>query len=845
MAKAKSTKKVSKEDIKDLKRNEVSENIDFSAIEKKWQKKWEEKKAFSVREDKKKKKYYVLEMFPYPSGSGLHVGHAFNYVIGDVFARFKKMQGFNVLHPMGYDALGLPAENAAVKVGTHPEDYTDKSTKRFMEQQKALGLSYDWSRVVYTCKPEYYTWDQWIFLKMLEKGLAYRKKSAVNWCPKCNTVLANEQVHNGKCEYHGDTEVEIKQLEQWYFKTTHYVEELNDFSKLAGWPELIKKLQANWIGKSYGTEINFEINGKEWPIFTTRPDTIYGVTFMVISAQHPKLMELVTKEQKKKVEEFLKKLKSVSEKELERMDKEGVFTGSYAVNPMTNEKVPVYTGNFVVADYGAGMVMAVPAHDQRDFEFAKKYKIPIKVVIKPNPEEIQAVVMERAYTGNGKLINSEGFDGLENGEAKTHITKALEFKKKGKEVVNYKLRDWLISRQRYWGTPIPIIYCDKCSLVPVPEKDLPVKLPRNVKFGEGNPLLTNKEFVNVKCPKCKGNARRETDTMDTFVNSSWYQLRYCDAKNSKEIFDVDKVAYWNPIDMYIGGKEHACMHLIYIRFYTKFLRDLGLLKFDEPAVKLFNQGYIYGSDGRKMSKSIGNVVDPLDAIAKYGTDALRAYVVSVASPDSDYNWSDAEMQGTYRFVRKLWENFDSIKIGKSTKRIESKLNGTIKEVTLLIENMKYNLAIIKLRELFDVILTEEISKEDLMSYLKIICPFMPHITEEFWSKLKGKGFISLEEWPECDEKKIDEKIEQMEKNVDKTVGDVLNVLRIVKEKLGREGEKVYLYVIPNELANYNSDTLSKRIGKEIKVYAVNDKKKYDPEGKASKAKPGKPGIFVE
>lgn len=845
MTKVKTEKKVDSKDMKGIAKNEVKEEIDFSAIEKKWQKKWEEKKVFEVKEDKKKEKYYVLEMFPYPSGSGLHVGHAFNYTIGDVFARYKRMQGFNVLHPMGYDALGLPAENAAIKVGTHPEEYTDKSTKRFMEQQKAMGWSYDWSRVVYTCKPEYYKWDQWIFLKMLEKGLAYRKKSAVNWCPKCNTVLANEQVHNGKCEYHGDTEVEIKQLEQWYFKTTDYVEELNDFSKLEGWPELIKKLQANWIGKSHGTQIDFLINGEKWPIFTTRPDTIFGVTFMVVSAQHSRLMELVTKDQKKKVDMFLKKLKSVSEKSMEEMEKEGVFTGSYAVNPVNGEKVPVYAGNFVVADYGAGMVMAVPAHDQRDFEFAKKYNIPVKLVIKPLDYDINVEKMARAFTGAGEIINSNEFDGTLSKEAIEKITEFLEKKKIGKKVVNYKLRDWLVSRQRYWGTPIPVVYCDKCGIVPVPEKELPVELPKDVKFGEGNPISTSKSFANVKCYTCGGKARRETDTMDTFVNSSWYQLRYCDSKNNKKIFDNDKAEYWNPVDMYIGGKEHACMHLIYIRFYTKFLRDLGLIKFDEPAVKLFNQGYIYGADGRKMSKSIGNVIDPLDISKKYGIDSLRAYLVSVASPDSDYNWSDGEMQGTYKFVKRLWEKFDSIKIGKSSKRIESKLNQGIKEISSLMENMKYNLVVIKLRELFDAILEEEISKEDLKNYVELISPFMPHIAEEMWERIGGKGLVCLAEWPTADEKKIDEKFEQAEKNFEKSVSDVLNVLKIVKEKNGIDADSVYIYVMPFELANYNSEILTKRIGKEVKVFAVNDKNKYDPEGKAGKAKPGKPGIFVE
>jgi len=594
-------------------------DYNFKKIEQKWQKKWEDKKIFQVKESRKKK-FYVLEMFPYPSGSGLHMGHALNYIIGDIYSRFKRMNGFNVLHPMGYDSLGLPAENAAIKVGIHPKKYTENSIKNFIKQQKGLGLSYDWSRLVKTSDPNYYKWDQWIFLKMYEKGLVYRKKAPVNWCPKCNTVLANEQVHDGKCWRHKDTKVQVKQLEQWFFKITDYAEELNNkIDSLKNWPEDIKAMQKHWIGKSNGTEILFEINGKKWPIFTTRPDTIFGVTFMVISAQHPELMDLVTAKQKKEVERFLKKIKSTSEKDIEELEKEGVFTGSYSKNPINGEEIPVWVGNFVVADYGSGMVMAVPAHDQRDFEFAKKYDLEIREVIRQEAKPLASLssnqtkrdnIKERAYIGEGVLINSGKFNKKINERAKEEITLDLKKKKLGKKVIQYKLRDWLISRQRYWGTPIPIIYCDKCGVVPVSEKELPVELPEEVEFGKGNPLETNKGFVNVQCPKCKGKAKRETDTMDTFVNSSWYFLRYCDPKNNKKIFDPKKANYWCPIDQYIGGKEHACMHLIYFRFYTKFLRDLGLLNFDEPTLNLFNQGMLHGEDGYVMSKSRGNVILP-------------------------------------------------------------------------------------------------------------------------------------------------------------------------------------------------------------------------------------------
>jgi len=805
----------------------------FKKIETKWQNKWEKKKVFEVKEGKKKK-YYVLEMFPYPSGFGLHMGHALNYTIGDIYARFKRMNGFNVLYPMGFDSLGLPAENAAIEAGEHPKKYTEKSIKNYIRQMKELGLSYDWSRRIETSSPDYYKWDQWIFLKMFEKGLAYRKKAPVNWCPKCNTVLANEQVHNGKCWRHEDTEVEIKHLEQWFLKITDYAEELNNFKELKQWPDLIKKLQKNWIGKSYGSEILFEINGEKWPIFTTRPDTIYGVTFMVVSAQHPKLFDLVTKEQKKNVEKFLKKLKNVSEKELDAMEKEGVFTGSYAVNPINNEKVPVYAGNFVLADYGSGMVMAVPAHDQRDFDFAKKYKIDIREVI------IGGDIKQRAYIGEGKLINSGKFNGVDSKKASDEITNFLQKKKLGKKVVQFKLRDWLISRQRYWGTPIPIVYCDKCGIVPVPEKDLPVELPDKVKFGKGNPLVTNDKFVNVKCPKCKGKAKRETDTMDTFVNSSWYYLRYMDAKNNKEIFDKKKANYWVPIDMYIGGKEHACMHLIYIRFYTKFLRDLGLLKINEPAIRLFNQGMLHGENGEKMSKSKGNIILPESVSKKYGIDTARLFLVSVASPDKDIGWSEKGIQGSLRFIKKVFEYFQKIKFGKSSEKIESKVNKTIKEMSKDIENLRYNLGLIKLRNLFESF-EKGISRKDAESFLKLLHVFCPHITEELWEKIKGKGFISVADWPKPG--KINEKLLKQEEQVENLIKDIRNILDILKAKKEKK-KSVKIFAIPSELSLYKASEklVSERIGLKVEVLSVSEAKKT---GKIIKAKPGKPGIFLE
>ena len=1012
----------------------------FKKIEKKWQKKWAEKKVFEVDVQKKEKKFYLMEMFPYPSALGLHLGHALNYTIWDILARFKRMNGFNVLYPMGFDAMGLPAENAAIKVGEHPKSYTAQAIKNYIKQMKDLGLSYDWSKMVNSMEPEYYRWNQFFFLKFLEKGLAYRKKAAVNWCSKCNSVLANEQVVGGCCWRHEDTEVEIKHLEQWFLKITDYADELLECIDDLQWPQKIKTMQKNWIGKSHGTEIDFEVgNGdgkisnvvivhgsnstedgskskkwgsenlrhwkpwikenleergikvsnelypKDWipdyeewkkvfeknkidensilighsagtafilrwlaenkrkvkkvilvapsvipngkylglsklknfefdsslkkyfdklvifyaddddediinsakevnrrlggkiinlsgkghftfgdmktkefpelleqiiskqkfPIFTTRPDTIYGVTFMVISAQHEKLMELVTKEQKKEVEKFLKKIKSTKQEDMDNLDKEGVFTGSYAINPVTKEKVPVYAGNFVVAEYGSGMVMGVPAHDKRDFDFAKKYDLEIKEVVKGGN------VKKQSYVGCGKLINSEKFNGLVSEKAKQEITKFLEKKRLGRKKVQFKMRDWLISRQRYWGTPIPIVYCDKCGIVPVDEKDLPIKLPIDVKFGKGNPLATNEKFVNVKCPKCKGKARRETDTMDTFVDSSWYFMRYPDNKNSKVPFDKKIEEYWLPVDQYIGGIEHATMHLLYARFWTKALRDLGYVNYNEPFTKLFNQGMLHGEDGEKMSKSKGNVILPEVVSEKYGIDTARFFLMSLAAPDKPRDWSDKGVQGSLKFINKVMGYFDNVKIctqgctpnniqknivtkgRKSSARIESKLNKTIKEVTEQIENFKYNLAVIKIRELFNS-LSEEESKDVLEKSLKLLHPFCPHITEELWEKIGNKNFITSEKWPIADEKKIDGKFEKQEQAVEKLKSDIEQI----KKLTGKKNPKVYVYVLPNELELYKDLD-------EIKLFAVNDKKKYDPENKSKKVKPGRPGIYLE
>jgi len=678
---------------------------------------------------------------------------------------------------------------------------------------------------------------------LFEKGLAYRAKAPVNWCETCQSVLANEESEGGKC-WRCNGEVIKKDLEQWFFKITKYADRLlEDLDKIE-WPERIKTMQRNWIGKSHGTEIDFDINGRTWNIFTTRPDTIYGVTFMVISALHPKLMELVTKGQKNEVEDFVKRCqKARTPEEVESLEKEGVFTGSYAINPITKEKIPVWAGNFVLADYGAGMVMAVPAHDQRDFEFAKKYKIPIKVVINPVDYQLNANKMARAFTSDGILINSNEFDGTPSKEAIGSVAEFLKKNKKGRKVVQYKLRDWLISRQRYWGTPIQIVYCDKCGIVPVNEKELPVLLPEKVNFkGVGNPLNSNKEWVNVKCPKCKGNAKRETDTMGGFVDSSWYFLRYCDNKNEKEAFSKNKVDYWMPVDQYVGGAEHAVIHLMYARFFIKALKDLGIVKFDEPFKKLFNQGIVY-KDGAKMSKSYGNVVFQTDISEKYGIDTARLFLMFVASPDKQMEWSDEGVEGAYRVINRLIRLKEKLR-GKADEKEEHKINKAIKVVTEGIESFDYPKAVVSLIGAIDYF-NDGLSKESYSKLLRLISPFCPHVAEELWANIKEKGFVSLGDWPKCDESKINEKIELIEKSVDNTVSDILNVLRIIKEKQGKEGNKVYLYVIPNEFGNYNAEVMSKRVGKEVKVFAVNDKKKHDPEGKSGKAKPGKPGIFVE
>ncbi|RLJ09507.1 MAG: leucine--tRNA ligase, partial [Candidatus Aenigmatarchaeota archaeon] len=759
----------------------------------KWQKAWEDNKVFEDGENSNKPKYYVLEMFHYPSGRGLHTGHAFNYSIGDIYARFKRMKGFNVLYPMGYDSFGLPAENAAIKAKSHPKEFTEKAIKNFIKQQKALGLSYDWSRMIMSHKPDYYKWDQWIFLKMYEKGLVYRKKAAVNYCSKCKTVLANEQVHDGKCWRHKDTDVEIRFLEQWYIKITDYAEELlKGIDELKEWPEDVKTMQRNWIGKSEGAIIEFPIenSNEKIEVFTTRPDTFFGITFLVYAPEHPKVMELVKgTKYEKKVKEFIKKVLVKDRFTRTAMDKEkeGMFIGRYAINPITKERIPIYIANFVLYEYGTGAIIAVPAHDQRDFEFAKKYNIPIKVVINPPDYELNPEKMTRAYEGDGIMVNSYEFNGMNNRDAIPEIIKFLEKHKCGRKAVKYKLRDWLISRQRFWGCPIPIVYCEKCGIVPVPEKDLPVKLPEDYKFtiGEGNPLEHCEEFVNTTCPKCGGKARRETDTMDTFIDSSWYFLRYCDPKNDKLPFSKEKAEYWMPIDVYIGGKEHATMHLIYFRFFTKFLRDIGMIDIDEPAKKLFNQGMLQ-KNGVVMSKSKGNVVLPEDIAEKYGIDTARFFLLFVASPDKDMEWSKEGIEGSYKFLNKLYSLIEKELTDEISVKEESKLNKTIKLVSDAIENFKFNIALIHIMKFVNFLSKQEkISRKCLKDLCKIITPFVPHIAEEMWEKLGNKSFVSLEKWPEADESKINPEVEYADELIEKVKEDIRNILNLLKVKASK------------------------------------------------------------
>ena len=729
----------------------------FKTIEEKWQKYWKEAKIFKA-DPSAKEKFYCLEMFPYPSGK-IHMGHVRNYTIGDVYSRYKWMRGFNVLHPMGFDAFGQPAENAAIKNKTKPEAWTHKCIEWMKEELNKMGFAYDWDREVSTSDTDYYKWNQWIFLKMFEQGLAYKKGSAVNWCSSCATTLANEEVIEGGC-WRCHTEVEQKELEQWYLKITDYKERLvEDLARLKNWPERVIAMQSNWIGRSQGVEIYFKLktSNETIPVFTTRVDTIFGATYIVLSPEHPLVKKIVkgSNPQEKKVFAFIDKVAKESKlvRQASDVKKEGVFTGVYAINPVNNEEVPIWIADYVLMEYGTGAIMAVPTHDQRDFLFAKEHDLSMRVVIQPGLDDnskISVGSMTEAYEGIGYLANSGQFNGSRNWPAKEEIAAWMEKEGIGKIQTHWRLRDWLISRQRYWGTPIPVIYCAKCGVVPVAYEDLPVKLPPDAPLtGEGgSPLSKVKEFVNVKCPKCKGNARRETDTMATFFDSSWYFLRYCSPHNDAGPFDKKEAKYWMPVDQYIGGIEHAVLHLLYSRFFTKFFKDLGFVDFDEPFINLLTQGMVL-KEGEVMSKSKGNIVDPDSIIRKYGADTLRLFILFAAPPETELEWDDRGLEGAYRFLNRVWRIADNLK-AKAEPDLLRIMHRSIKRVTEDIENFKFNTAIAAMMEFVNAIYQSSADKQVFSNLLIMLSPIAPHFSEELWQSLGNKESIFKARWPEYD-----------------------------------------------------------------------------------------------
>lgn len=748
-------------------------------IEKRWQEIWERENVFHTPDNSDKPKYYALSMFPYPSGK-LHMGHVRNYTITDVIARFKKMQGFNVLHPMGWDSFGLPAENAAMKHGADPAKWTDENIAYMTKQLKMLGLSYDWQREVTTCKPDYYKWTQWLFIQLYKKGLAYKKEAAVNWCDNCGTVLANEQVIDGKC-WRCDSVVEKKYLSQWFFKITDYAERLlEDLDKLPGWGDNVKTMQANWIGKSQGAIIKFkvkEVEGLEVPVYTTRPDTVYGITYLVVAPEYKDIEKLTTPENKQAVEEYRANARKMTE--IERLSTErvktGVPLGTHCINPFNGEEFPLWTADYALVEYGTGAVMAVPTHDTRDFDFAKKYNLLMKVVIqnKENPSDCK----EAAYTEEGVLVNSNEFNGMKNTDAKKAITQKAVDEGFGEFKTQYRLRDWLISRQRYWGAPIPMIYCDKCGIVPEKEENLPVMLPSDVDFSVvgKSPITTSKTFAETTCPICGGKARRELDTMDTFVCSSWYYLRYSDPKNTNLPFSKELVDKWLPVDQYVGGIEHAILHLLYSRFFTKALKDLGLLSFDEPFKNLLTQGMVL-KDGSKMSKSKGNTVDPDEIFENFGADTARLFILSDSPPARDFDWSDAGVEGCYKFLNRVWrlvsENQNYIKkdyklefpLKRENDDLVRTVHMAIKGITNDIANdFQFNTVISKYRELTNAIYDWRGKKSDftdedknvfsfaVLTLIKLMAPVTVHMSEEIWHDVGGAGSIHDEKWCVWDE----------------------------------------------------------------------------------------------
>jgi len=786
------------------------------SVEQKWQAFWKEKNIFKVKEDTSKEKYYLLEMFPYPSGK-IHIGHVRNYTIGDVVVRYKRMKGFNVIHPMGWDAFGMPAENAAIDNNTHPAAWTYENINAMREQLKKMGFSYDWDREIATCHPEYYRWEQWLFLKMLEKEMAYRKESYVNWCEKCQTVLANEQVEQDKCWRCSKT-VQQKKLWQWFFKITDFAEDLLiHCDKLPGWPDKVTTMQKNWIGRSVGSELKFKIHGKNEDIvvFTTRPDTVFGATFMCLAPEHP-LVETLSKgtDQEEHVKTFVKKISSQerSAEGLEKYEKEGVFTGVFCINPATGKKIPVYTANFVLMEYGTGAIMSVPAGDQRDFDFARKYNLEIIPVVQPEGEEFDGNTMEEAYTGEGVIVNSGEFNGLGSSEAMDVMTAWLGKMGRGKKTISFRLRDWGISRQRYWGTPIPVIHCPDCGIVPVPEDDLPIKLPEDVNLPEngGSPLSTLDYFTKTTCPECgRVDAKRDTDTMDTFVESSWYYLRYCSPRFEKGMFDPDEVKYWAPVDQYIGGVEHAVLHLLYSRYFMRVLHSFGMIDFKEPFTRLLTQGmvcketmtcpehgYLFPEEAQKnakgdlectkcnsnvelgrvikMSKSKKNVVDPNELLEQYGADITRLFCLFAAPPERDLEWNEDGVEGSNRFVNRVWrlaleciekiDGFESYRgaaqnlSSSQAKDLYIKANQTIKKVTDDIDqSFHFNTAISAVMELVNDLYAVELDSATdeqkkvilfcIESIILLLSPITPHFCEELFQKMGNKGSVLEEPWP--------------------------------------------------------------------------------------------------
>lgn len=765
----------------------LSSRYDPQSIEEKWQKLWAERRIFACEPDSSRPKYYVLEMFPYPSGN-IHMGHVRNYSIGDVVARFRRMQGYNVLHPMGWDAFGLPAENAAIKHNIHPAKWTYANIDNMRAQLRRLGYSYDWRRELATCHPKYYKWEQLFFLRWLEKGLVYRKKAPQNWCPQCHTVLANEQVEEGRC-WRCDTPVEQKELTQWFLRITAYADELlEDLKKLeGGWPDRVLSMQRNWIGKSEGAEIVFPLDGREGEIrvFSTRPDTVFGVTFMTLAPEHPLVESLIAgRENEGEIRAFIERTRNMDrlDRQSDALEKDGVFTGAYCLNPFTGRRIPIWLGNFVLAEYGTGAVMAVPAHDQRDFDFARKFGLDMLVVIQAEGERLDPSTMDKAWTEPGIMVNSGEFDGISNEKGKELVVKALESMGRGGKTVNWRLRDWNISRQRFWGAPIPVVYCEDCGMVPVPEQELPVLLPLDAQpLPDGrSPLPHLDSFVHTVCPRCGRPAKRETDTMDTFVESSWYFARFTDARNDSGAFDKKALSYWLPVDQYIGGVEHAILHLLYSRFFTKVLRDFGFYPADleEPFSNLLTQGMVL-KDGSKMSKSKGNVVDPTDMIDRYGADTVRLFCLFAAPPERDFDWSDTGIEGSSRFLNRIWRLFVELRphleataacsstetcaAVPAARELRLREHATVRKVGEDIGNRyQFNTAIAAVMELVnslylakDELTASPEGREALSSamatVLTLLYPITPHMCEELWQDLGHSDSLAEERWPQWQE----------------------------------------------------------------------------------------------